>query len=302
MRWVCAAARCAYTGVTASARPVQVVVVGYHAPYDLDRCLTSVASEAEVTLVDNSSSGDVRAVALRHGVDYLDPGSNLGFAAGVNVALRKLTGRSPRDVLLLNPDAFLAPSDLRQLTDFLRFKGNERVAAVSPRLVDDGGRAQRVVWPFPTPGRAWAEALGLGLIPARRTFVIGAVLLLRWEALLEVGLFDERFFLYAEEADWQKRAISLGWSSKLCSDAVASHRGAGTSMDSSNREALFHSAHETYIRKWHGRWGWMVYRSAACLGATARALLLRGDRRTAAARRARLYFRGPRRCAALVRN
>jgi GT2 family glycosyltransferase len=131
-------------------------------------------------------------------------------------------------------------------------------------------------------------------------FAIGAVLLVRWDALRQVGLFDERFFLYAEEVDWQRRALGLGWRSELCDIAAASHIGAGTMEDPARREALFYAAHETYIRKWYGRGGWWAYRSAACLGAAGRAAVLRGERRAQAARRALLYLRGPRRSASLV--
>jgi GT2 family glycosyltransferase len=284
-------------------RPIHVVVVGYHAADELDACLAALGDGVEVTLVDNSSSSEVRAVAARREVEYLDPGENLGFAAGVNVALRRIQVGPPSDVLLLNPDAELTPQALERLARPLRQPERDRVAAISPRLVDELGREQRVAWPFPSPGRAWIEALGLGgRSPRRPYFVIGAVLLLRWEALREVGLFDERFFLYAEEADWQRRARALGWSSLLVTDAVASHRGAGTSSDSIAREALFHAAQETYIRKWYGVAGWWIYRFAAVLGAAARSLVLSGERRKEAARRARIYLRGPRRRAAAVRG
>jgi GT2 family glycosyltransferase len=283
-------------------RSAHAIVVAYHAAEELDRCLAALQNEIELTVVDNSSSPAVRAVAHRRRAEYLDAGRNLGFGAAVNLALRRLNAEPPRDVLLLNPDAVLAPRDLHVLADYLDRRGNERVAAVSPRLVGTDGADQRVAWPFPTPWRAWAEAVGLGRLPTRSTFVIGAVLMLRWEAVEKVGLFDERFFLYAEEADWQRRALAAGWSSKLCPDAVASHLGAGTSDDPYRRETLFHAAHETYIRKWHGPVGWWLYRWAACLGAAARALVLVGERRTEAARRALLYLRGPRRCAALVRD
>ena len=137
---------------------------------------------------------------------------------------------------------------------------------------------------------------------ARADFVIGAVLLLRWEALQQVGELDERFFLYGEETDWQRRAAQLGWRAALCPDVVAVHDGAGSSDDPSRREVLFHAAQETYIRKWYGRRGWWAYRAAACAGATARAVMLSGDRRAEAARRARLYVRGPRRSAGLARG
>jgi GT2 family glycosyltransferase len=280
--------------------PVHAVVVAYHRPVQLDCCLAALAGAAATTVVDNSRSAGVCSVALKHGAEYIDPGDNVGFGAGVNVALRRLLAGPARDVLLLNPDATLTRDDLETLVEYLHASDNGRVGAVSPRLESGAGGEQRVVWPFPSPARAWAEAFGLGGLPARRTFVIGAVLLLKWDALRDVGLFDERFFLYAEEVDWQRRALRLRWRSALCEDVVASHVGAGTSDDPVRREALFHAAHETYIRKWYGRSGWWAYRCAACLGAAGRVALLRNERRAEAKRRALLYLRGPRRSASLM--
>jgi GT2 family glycosyltransferase len=280
-------------------RPVHVVVVAYHRPRQLDRCLAAIGP-VSTTVVDNSRSAGVCAIAVNRGAEYIDPGENLGFGAGANVALRRLLDGPPRDVLLLNPDATLAQRDLESVAEYMHRRGNERVAAVSPWLQSADGSEQRVLWPFPSPARAWAEAFGLGRVRARNRFAIGAVLLLKWEAILQVGLFDERFFLYAEETDWQRRALALGWRSELCDEAVASHIGAGTSDDPLRRETLFHAAHETYIRKWYGRSGWAVYRSAACFGAGVRAVVLRREKRAEAARRARLYLRGPHRSASVV--
>lgn len=283
-------------------RPIHAVIVAYHAADQLDRCLATLGTHVKTTVIDNSSSLTVRVAADRRGATYVDPGQNLGFGAGVNLALRPLLAGPPQDVLLLNPDAILDPHELDKLTKHLHREGNELLAAVSPRLENPDGAEQQVVWPFPTPFRCWAEAVGLGRLPAHDTFVIGAVVLLRWEALREVGLFDERFFLYAEETDWQRRALVLGWRSDLCADAIGLHAGAGTTTDPTKREELFHAAHETYMLKWYGRKGWWVYRCGACAGATARAVVLAGDRRAEAARRARLYARGPRRCAELARH
>jgi len=274
------------------------VVVAYDSPAQLSNCLAALARRIPCTVVDNSSSADVAAVAKRHGAAYVDPGSNLGFAAGVNVALSRLAEQRT-DVVLINPDAVVTPEAIETLTRFLYDDGNSRVAAVSPRLVDSAFVEQRLVWPFPSPLRMWGEALGLGRLPAHATFVVGAVLLLRHEAIEDVGRFDERYFLYAEEADWQRRALRRGWRSAVCVHAIAEHAGAGTSSDSIRREAFFHAGQETYIRKWYGPGGWALYRFAACLGAAARALVLNNGRRDAASRRAMLYLRGPRRSAAL---
>jgi GT2 family glycosyltransferase len=279
---------------------LHVVVVAYRAAAELDRCLAALEGAVPLTVVDNSSAEDVRSVAARRGARYLDARANLGFAGGVNVALRALAAEPPGAVLLLNPDAVLPRHGLAELAAFPLRAGSERVAAVSPRLVDRDGVSQRVVWPFPSPARAWLDALGLGRIPARQTFVVGTALLLRWAAVAEVGPLDERFFLYAEETDWQRRALARGWTSAVCTEAVAEHVGGGTSDDSRRQEALFHAAHEIYVRKWYGRAGWLSYRAAVCLGAVARALVLTGERRAGAGRRALLYVRGPRRCAALA--
>ncbi|MGD0196615.1 MAG: glycosyltransferase family 2 protein [Solirubrobacteraceae bacterium] len=275
---------------------LQVVIVAYNAPAELDCCLSGLRGEIETVVVDNSSSAEIAAIVARHDARYVDPGANLGFAAGVNLALR--TTPQTSDVLLLNPDAVIAPDAARRLHSWLREENNARVAAVTPSLHDSGGKPERVWWPFPSPWRMCAEAIGIGSLPSRRHFVIGAVLLLRREALEAVGGFDERFFLYAEEVDWQLRASKLGWRSALCPTVEAEHAGGATSEDSRRRELLFHLAHESYMRKWYGSTGWYLYRVAACAGAAARMLVLRGERRASAARRALLYLRGPSRVAA----
>ena len=90
----------------------------------------------------------------------------------------------------------------------------------------------RVAWPFPTPPGAWLEAVGLGRLRDRhQAYAVGTVLLLRAAALRQVGGFDERFFLYAEETDWARRAASLGWRHGVVPTVTALHVGAATSTD-----------------------------------------------------------------------
>ncbi len=278
---------------------VHTVVVAYNAADKLAGCLAILGGAVPATVVDNSSSSAVMGVAVRHGAAYVDAGRNLGFAAGVNLGLSRLNDDGA-DVLLLNPDARVTPVAVHLLSSFLARPENAHIAAVSPRLRGLEGDDQQILWPFPSPGRMWAEAVGLGALPARRTFAVAAVLLLARKALDDVGRFDERFFLYAEETDWQRRADQRGWRAAVCVDAIADHEGAGTSTDTKRRAALFHAAQETYVRKWYGSSGWWSYRAAACVGAAARAVVLTGVRRREAAQRARIYFCGPVRVAARV--
>jgi GT2 family glycosyltransferase/glycosyltransferase involved in cell wall biosynthesis len=276
-------------------RALAVVVVAYGVPTLLAECLAALGGDYPVIVVDNSSSADVRAVVSEAAASSIDPGRNLGFAAGVNMALDELD-LAVTDVLLLNPDSTIDPASIEALRT--RLAEDPRLACVAPAQRQHGSSTEdRVAWPFPTPLGAWIEALGLGALRSRREFAIGAVLLLRGKALVAVGGFDERFFLYAEETDWQQRAGRLGWATAVCDEIWATHVGAATDSDAYRRELRFHTGAERYIRKHHGRFGWMSYRLANLSGATARAIVLNGERRHSAARRARIYACGPDRVA-----
>jgi GT2 family glycosyltransferase len=287
-------------GDPAARTGLDVVTVAYGAPELLDACLGSLRGAFPVTVVDNSSNDAVRRVAVGHGATYVDPGSNLGFAGGVNVGVRRL-GRPHGDVLLLNPDAEVSPDAVARL--HARLLADPGLACVAPAQVDprDGSTA-RVGWPFPTPAGAWVEAVGLGGLRRRVDFLIGSVLLVRAEALEDVGPFDEDFFLYAEEIDWQRRATSRGWRTALCPEIRAAHVGAGTGGDSAEREIHFQASHERYIRKHFGTSGWWVYRSAMLAGSAVRALVLPGGRRRRAAFRVRLFWTGPLRVESRLSN
>ncbi len=133
-------------------------------------------------------------------------------------------------------------------------------------------------------------------------FVIGSVLLLRAEALDQVGGFDERFFLYAEETDWAYRAHRLGWRHAEVVEAAAMHVGAGTGGDPRRREAHFHASQERFYRKHFGATGWAIARAAVWAGSMARAIVLSGELGRGARRRAALYRIGPVRVEAKLRQ
>lgn len=270
-------------------RAVEVIVVAYGSPELLCRALEPVAS-LPTTVVDNSSLPEIAALCTELGVRYLDPGRNGGFAAGVNVGLRDRLVPGA-DVLLLNPDATISVEDIAELERALREDGD--LASVGPAQVDEHGHVARVDWWLPSPGGTWLEALGLARLRRDPAYVIGSVLLLRAEALAQVGGFDERFFLYAEEADWAYRAHRLGWRHAGVPEARALHVGAGTGGDPRRREAHFHASQERYLRKHYGALGWQWARLGQLVGATARAIALPGDRGRSARRRAALYRLGP---------
>ncbi|WP_127818022.1 glycosyltransferase [Microbacterium sp. CPCC 204701] len=274
-------------------RPPQVVAVAYGDPALLEGALDAIGDRFGVTIVDNSSSAVTKAMAERRGAAYIDPQANLGFGAGVNVALRSLADRglAADDVLLLNPDARISAEGIETMHATLHARPSRAVVGAT-QTEPSSGRDVRVWWPFPSPLRAWIDALGLGRFDRAKGFAIGSVLLLRSEAIAQIGEFDEQFFLYAEEVDWQKRARDAGWGITVAS-VTATHVGAGTGGDSTRREALFFASSEKYQRKHFGAAGWQVFRAGVIVGATVRSWTLRGAARADARRRRSIFVEGP---------
>jgi GT2 family glycosyltransferase len=280
---------------------LSVVVVAYGPPASLAAALGPVGHRYEVVVVDNSSSSSVRQLAAEAGARYVDPGENLGFAAAVNRALRMCA--EGNDVLLLNADARITSGVLEALRHRLHARAD--LAAVAPALRSaTSNRPVPGLWPWHTPVGAWAEAVGLARLRLRRLrpessryFLGGAVLLLRAGALADVGVLDERFFLYGEDEDWQRRALARGWVVRHCPDVQADHAGGGTEPDPTRLQRRVHAGIERYVRKWYGAGGWTAYRAAVLFGQILRMAAHRGARRAADARLARLYLAGPDRLA-----
>jgi GT2 family glycosyltransferase len=272
-----------------------IVIVAYGSEDHLESCLNTIGPELPVVVIDNGGSDRALGICKSNGATYVRPNTNIGFAAAVNVGL---TGhREPgTDVLLLNPDALLRNTDLRKMHEELH--RTHDLAAVGPRLFNPYGEAQKELWPIPSPWSAMSEVIGATNSFTHRRFVNGAVLLLRGAAIDALGVFDERFFLYAEEADWQLRALRAGWRVGVVSQATATHLSGGTSADPVRRQILFHASAELFARKWYGPVGWQLFRATSLLAAIRRLAFAKDDDTRLTQRRTiTQYWRGPVRCA-----
>lgn len=238
-------------GIGAPARPaVTVAVVSWNTRELLLRCLRSLAPEveagrAEVWVVDNGST-DGSAAAAREEAPWaklLQPAANLGFGRAVNDVARRTQGDW---VASANADVALAPGALEAL---LAAGADGRVGAVAPRLVLPDGSTQHSVYPLPTIPFTIAFNLGLHRLsshlgdrlclegswnPERARVVpwaIGAFLLLRRSAFEEVGGFDERQWMYAEDLDLGWALHDAGWRTRYEPRARVLHcSGAATAI------------------------------------------------------------------------
>jgi N-acetylglucosaminyl-diphospho-decaprenol L-rhamnosyltransferase len=204
--------------------------------------LESSRLNAGAWVVDNASSdGTPDAVrAAFPAVNLLTSAANLGFGAGNNLALRALgfsdqptpNPDGPRAVFLLNSDTLVQPGAVRALYDALF--SLPRAGLVGARLsYEDGafqhsafrfpGLLQIVIDLYPLPGwlrgRLYETRLNgryprsryAGRTPFPVDHTLGATMMLRREAIEQTGLFDEQFFMSAEEVDWSLRIRRAGW-------------------------------------------------------------------------------------------
>jgi N-acetylglucosaminyl-diphospho-decaprenol L-rhamnosyltransferase len=223
-------------------RDVSVVVVTHNALPWIEQSLESVRGE-ETVVVDNASSDGTADVVreLFPDATVLEQG-NLGLAAGWNAGM---TAASGRYFLILNADAWLTEGSLDRLVAFA--DGHPDAGIVGPRLSNTDGTLQRSVRGVPTLWRLATEYFFLRkLAPRTRLLnafyagdfdhdevrevevVMGACMLVRREAVEQVGPLDDAFFLFSEETDWCHRFREAGWKVLFYPGAECVHVGAAS--------------------------------------------------------------------------
>ena len=219
-----------------------------------------------------------RARALSRRCASSNRSTRAGFGANHNTVIRATTGRY---VYVLNEDTTSDDWSFERITEYL--DAHPQVAALGPRLVYPDGRLQNSAWRFPTPlvstmGLATLGQLGVkqskGASVRQVDWVMGAALVLRREALDQVGLFDEDFFLYSEEVDLQTRLRQAGWETHYFPELTVVHHESQFSAGIPERRIneMWRSRHR-YWRKHHSRMGARVAALATGSQYAARALL-----------------------------
>jgi N-acetylglucosaminyl-diphospho-decaprenol L-rhamnosyltransferase len=239
---------------------LSVVVVSHNSRADLERSLPAVVGGGrEVVVVDNASTDDSRELVRdRFGtVRLLELRENVGYGAACNEGLRAV--RAPL-VLLLNPDAWPLADGIERLAECAVQR--PRLGAVAPQLHTQDGRQQQTFVGFPT--RWWRGRPPITSVPRRQLrgrangrprhgFLVGAALLVRREAIEEVGGFDPTFFMFYEEVDLCWRLQEAGWAIDVCSQAKFVHVGGASTRQSwarMYREQL--RGHLRFLSKHHG--------------------------------------------------
>jgi hypothetical protein len=192
-----------------------------------------------VVVVDNASEDGTRDLvrSAYPTARLVARARNGGFAVAVNEGLRVC---GDDDVLVLNPDVVVAPGSVDILENYMR--DHPTVGIAVPRLVYPDGTTQLSVRTFPSPitmlarrsvfgtthlGRKLlSRHLEEGAVDVSRAvdWALGAALLVRRQAIADVGAMDRRFFLYGEDVDWCYRMWAGGWQVHVVPEAVMEHR------------------------------------------------------------------------------
>jgi GT2 family glycosyltransferase len=258
--------------VTDERARVEAVIVSYKSASALGPCLTSLvpwlADLGGVVLVDNCPGDGSSDVARRivPGLRLIESAGNVGFAAAVNSAIRT----SSADVfILVNPDCRVVDGTLAALLSL--FEEDSRVGAVGVRMVGRDGLVARNCKRTPGPYDfmlydisantrfpGWSHPSRMRL--AQMDYAVaqpveslsGAFLALHRRALDDIGLLDERYFLYCEETDWCARATRAGWRCLYTPAVSVEHDGGGSVATWTDLGPVMLESELKYVRKHYG--------------------------------------------------
>jgi N-acetylglucosaminyl-diphospho-decaprenol L-rhamnosyltransferase len=260
---------------------LSIIIVSWNVKDLLRLCLNSVMESlrfskgqrlfSQVIVVDNASSdGSVSMLSEEfRTIDLIANEENVGFTRGNNQGIACSEGRY---VLLLNPDTEILGDALGEMVAYM--DAHQQVGALGPQLLNPDGQVQSSRRRFPTLRTAYVESTFLQQwfpesdilkryyildssddATQAVDWVVGACLLMRRETLEEVGLLDERFFMYSEELDWCCRAKKLGWGVIYFPTAqVIHHVGKSSEQVLPVRHIQFQRSKVLFFKKHHGYW------------------------------------------------
>lgn len=254
---------------------VSFIIVNWNAEDFLEKCLASIYQQVrglsfEVIVVDNAST-DGSPEMVRENfpeVRLICSSTNLGFARGNNLGIRESRGRY---LCLVNSDVEILKDCVQTMVAYLN--RHAEIGMLGPRVLNPDGTLQNSYRSFPTLWNNLTCALALpNLLPNSRllgslflTFfqgdeirpvevITGIFWLIRRQALEEVGLLDEDFFMYSEDTDWCRRFRQKGWEIVYFCEAQIIHYGGGSSANAPIKYYLeLHRSQIQYWQKYHNK-------------------------------------------------
>jgi GT2 family glycosyltransferase len=260
--------------VAPAAAQFSVIIVTWNAKKYTGECLESLArprsaSSAETIVVDNASADGTPELVKEAfpDVQLIQTGQNLGFAKGNNVGIRASTGKY---LFLVNSDVNAAQCDFEKLVGYM--EDHPDVGLLGPQMLGADGSVGRSTMRFPTLWNSFCRTFALDSVFKKSRLFGGFMMndfqhdrtvdvevlngwfwVVRRSALDQVGLLDERFFMYGEDIDWSYRFRKAGWRAVFYAGAAAIHYGGASSSQAPTRFYIeMYRANLQYWKKHHG--------------------------------------------------
>lgn len=253
---------------------ISIIIVNWNTKELLRDCLHSVYKTVqgiayETIVVDNASEDGSVAMLRREfpAAHLIENKVNRGFGAANNQALSIMKGRY---ALLLNTDTLLTENAVSLLFSFM--EGRPDTAMACGQLLNTDGSRQNSIAAFPSlltlmTNISLLEYIWPRRYPSKRyTYAepveidsgIGACLLVRKQAIDEVGMLDERYFFFFEETDWAYRMKAAGWKIFHVPQAFIYHlQGQSIGRDVRSRMEFYRSRFQ-FFRKWYSYPGFLL--------------------------------------------
>lgn len=243
------------------------VVLYKNEPEQIQTLLNSIHSSQlnyKIFLVDNSPTDSLKNFGSKNNVEYIFTGKNLGYGAGHNIAIRE-TINTTKYHLVVNPDVKFDEDVLEKLFEFMN--ANDDVGQVIPKVLFPGGELQYVCKLIPTPFNLFSRLLPGNFFQKYNEnfelrfsgynklmnipYLSGCFMFLRCSALKEIGLFDERFFMYPEDIDLTRR-MHKKYKTIFYPYTHIYHEHTKSSFKSLHMFKI----HMTNMLKYFNKWGW----------------------------------------------
>lgn len=262
-------------------KQLDIIIVNYNSTDYLLKCLESIYRDigenisASIFVFDNASNDDVGRVFRQYpDVRLTVSRRNIGFARAVNACVAQ--GDSPY-MLILNPDAVIQEGFFQTTLGYI--EENQRVGVLGPRIYNEDFTVQGSARSFPSPvtslfGR---NSILTRMFPDNRItrknilytdirektpvkvdWVSGACMIVRRQAVYDVGMLDEKFFMYWEDADWCRRMGDKGWDVIYYPEASVIHFVGGSSEKNLIKSVIeFHKSVYYFYVKHHPSSNWV---------------------------------------------
>jgi GT2 family glycosyltransferase len=229
---------------------VNVVIVNYKTREEILKCLKSLFNDAKnsgldlhITIVDNGSDDEIQNPVLNVCSDtklkFIKHNKNLGFARAQNSGIKDTRAKYH---FALNPDTVFIEGQnvIKKMYDFM--ESNDKVGIAGTKIIYPDGSRQNSCYRFPKFFQPFYSRTKLGKIGSGKKtadyyfmrdfehdetipvdWLMGAAMFVRQKAIEDVGHFDERFWMYAEDSDWCRRMWEKNWQVYFVHDAVIKH-------------------------------------------------------------------------------